>query len=68
MCNSAFVSNTGVKGGAIALIGKSSMLIGPGYDYTFINNTAADRGSISKLKPFLDSFKPCNVSVKEDIH
>ena len=43
-CNATFVNNTGVQGGAIALIGKSLMLIGQGYHYTFINNRADDRG------------------------
>ena len=43
-CNATFTNNKGVQGGAIALIGTSSLLIGPGYHYTFINNTAADRG------------------------
>ena len=43
-CNATFVNNTGIQGGAIALIGISSMLIGPGCYYTFINNQAADRG------------------------
>lgn len=43
-CNATFINNTGLQGGAIALIGISSMLIGPGHSYTFINNQAADRG------------------------
>ena len=43
-CNATFINNTGLQGGAIALIGISSMLIGPGCYYSFINNQATDRG------------------------
>ena len=43
-CNATFINNTGIQGGAIALIGISSMLVGPGCYYTFTNNQAADRG------------------------
>ena len=43
-CNATFVNNTGVQGAAIALIGVSSMLVGPGHSYEFINNRASNRG------------------------
>ena len=38
-----FDSNVGIQGGGVALIGASSMLIGP-HNYTFTNNVATDRG------------------------
>lgn len=39
-----FYNNTGFQGGAIALIGQSSMVVGPNGNYTFINNTALGKG------------------------
>ncbi len=39
-----FLSNMGIKGGALALIGLSSLLVGGKCSYSFINNTAMDRG------------------------
>lgn len=44
MCDATFVGNTGVQGGAMSLAGVSALHIGPGRNYTFINNHAADRG------------------------
>lgn len=39
-----FFGNTGVQGGAVALIGDSSMLFGQNQTYRFTNNTAIDKG------------------------
>ena len=39
-----FVSNYGIQGGAIALIGESSVVFGENRNYTFVNNTALDKG------------------------
>ena len=39
----SFINNTGVQGGAVALIGSSTMIIGP-HEYNFINNTATSFG------------------------
>ena len=38
-----FINNTGIQGGALALIGSSVMNVGPN-DYKFINNTAIHQG------------------------
>jgi predicted outer membrane repeat protein len=38
-----FVNNTGLQGGAMALIGSSTMVVGP-CKYEFINNTAIHQG------------------------
>ena len=43
-CNTTFVNNTGVHGGAIALIGISLMYIGSDSHHAFIGNKATDRG------------------------
>ncbi len=43
-CDATFVNNTGVQGGAISLVGVSSMVIGPGHVYQFLHNKATDRG------------------------
>ena len=43
-CSAEFIGNTGIQGGAITLIGISSMLIGPGNTYNFIGNRASDLG------------------------
>ena len=42
--NVTFLSNMGNRGGALALIGQSSLLVGTKGSYSFINNTAIDRG------------------------
>ena len=42
-CSATFESNRGIQGGGVALIGTSSMLIGP-HNYTFRDNVAADKG------------------------
>ena len=42
--NVNFLGNNGIQGGAIALIGYSSMIVGPNRRYKFINNTALDKG------------------------
>ena len=42
--NANFTGNYGTQGGAIYLIGTSSMTIGPGHEYYFIRNKALDRG------------------------
>ena len=39
----SFVNNTGLQGGAMALIGSSTMIVGP-HKYEFINNTAIHQG------------------------
>ncbi len=39
-----FRNNSGIRGGAIALIGVSSMIVGPNRSYIFVNNTALERG------------------------
>ena len=39
-----FNNNTGIQGGAIALIGQSSMIVDPNRTYKFINNTALGKG------------------------
>ena len=39
-----FIKNRGIQGGAIALIGESSMVFGENRNYTFVNNTALDKG------------------------
>ena len=39
-----FLNNSGIQGGAIALIGQSSMIVGPNKSYKFINNTAYGKG------------------------
>ena len=38
-----FIGNTGIHGGAIALVGSSTMIVGPN-TYEFINNTAIHQG------------------------
>jgi hypothetical protein len=38
--NATFVNNTGLHGGAVALLGFSKMIIGQNYSYEFINNSA----------------------------
>ena len=43
-CNATFINNTGLQGGAIALIGVSSIHIGPQCTYMFTQNRATDRG------------------------
>ena len=42
--NATFLRNKGIRGGALALIGLSSLLVGREGNYSFINNTAMDRG------------------------
>ena len=42
--NATFISNSAIQGGAIALIGLSSITFGPNHSYLFENNTATDRG------------------------
>ena len=42
--NATFLSNRGIRGGALAMIGKSSLLVGRKGSYSFIDNTAMDRG------------------------
>ena len=39
-----FINNYGIQGGAIALIGESSVVLGENRNYTFVNNTALDKG------------------------
>ena len=39
-----FFHNFGIQGGAIALIGESSLIVGPNRNYTFARNIASDRG------------------------
>ena len=42
--DAVFLSNKGINGGALALIGLSSLLVGRQGTYLFINNTAMDQG------------------------
>ena len=42
--NVTFSQNKGIRGGAVALIGFSSILMGTKGNYSFINNTALDSG------------------------
>jgi hypothetical protein len=42
--NATFTRNRGIQGGAILLIGTASMIVGGGYNYTFKENKATDRG------------------------
>ena len=42
--NVTFCHNKGIRGGAVALIGLSSILVATGGNYSFINNTATDSG------------------------
>ena len=42
--NVTFENNMGIRGGAIALIGTSSIIVGPSKKYLFINNTAHYQG------------------------
>ena len=42
--NATFINNSGFAGGAISLIGLSWMYVNDNSNFTFINNTAADRG------------------------
>ena len=39
-----FINNHGIQGGALALIGESSLVLGENRNYTFVNNTALDKG------------------------
>ena len=39
-----FIGNRGIHGGAVALIGESSMMFGNNQTYTFVNNNALDKG------------------------
>ena len=39
-----FFNNFGIQGGAVALIGESSIIVGPNRTYEFINNTALGKG------------------------
>lgn len=39
-----FVNNTGLQGGALALIGSSVMFVGPNNNYSFVKNTAIYEG------------------------
>ena len=39
-----FIQNIGIRGGAVALVGLSSILVGTEGNYSFINNTAMDSG------------------------
>ena len=45
-----FKNNSGIQGGAIALIGVSSMIVGPNRSYIFVNNTALERGGAIFVK------------------
>lgn len=42
--SATFVSNWGIQGGAIALLGTSTMTVGPNREYTFCNNSAVYQG------------------------
>ena len=46
------IENIGIRGGAIALIGVSSMIIGRGRSYKFAKNTAIDRGGALYVEVF----------------
>ena len=48
--DTTFMNNSGIQGGAIALIGVSSMIVGPNRSYTFVNNSALERGGAIFVK------------------
>ena len=71
--SSAFNSNTGLQGGAIALLGSSYIFISPGTSLYFCNNTAAYKGgAIYKLYPehivYGPHFTPCFVQHQDSIN
>ena len=45
-----FRNNSGIHGGAIALIGVSSMIVGPKRSYILVNNVALERGGAIFVK------------------
>ena len=47
-----FIENHGIQGGAVALIGESLMVFGSNRQYTFVNNTALDKGGAIYVKVF----------------
>ena len=47
-----FIDNHGIRGGAVALIGESSMILGRARDYKFLNNTAMDKGGAVFFQAF----------------
>ena len=71
-CSATFINNTGVQGGAIALIGGSSMIAGPQCNYTFIRNNATDQGGaiyaqMSDEHDFYIS-RSCFIQYSENLH
>ena len=63
--NATFISNFGFAGGAISLIGLSWMYVSDNSTFTFINNTAADRGgAISVSKQDLTLSHTCFIMYK----
>ena len=48
--DATFIDNIGYQGGAMALIGESSVIVGPSRMYKFSNNTALDRGGALYVK------------------
>ena len=42
----------GIQGGAVALIGESLMVFGSNQKYTFVNNTALDKGGAIYFQVF----------------
>ena len=47
-----FIENHGIQGGAVALIGQSLMVFGNNRQYTFVNNTALDKGGAIYVQVF----------------
>ena len=47
-----FIKNQGIRGGAVALIGESSMVFGENRKYKFVNNTALDKGGAVYVQVF----------------
>ena len=47
-----FIENHGIQGGAVALIGESLMVFGSNQKYTFVNNTALDKGGAIYFQVF----------------
>ena len=57
--NATFIQNSGNRGGALALIGWSSLLVGTKGNYLFAENTAMDRGSAIILTPGRQALLHC---------
>ena len=65
-----FYNNTGIQGGAVALIGESSIILGPNRNYSFENNKAFDTGGGLYVKVVdnhdITASKTCFIQYYED--